>query len=365
MQPRNDSRESGNTEPDALVRRDVDLMKRAGAVFARLMHNPQAPNLLDYLDEKGMMIFAEIPVWGEGDPQVEADNPLARQWLREMIERDYNHPCIIGWSPGNELQRHHDYVRSMLAYIRKELDPHRLAAYISYSGAWDGVGPENDPITFGDIAMINVYNGNPVEFQRVAGILRERWPDKPVFFSEFGVAQIGADPAATIPRGDEIWAAISKPPCVIGGALWTFNDYRSDYKGTPVSGNREWGVVDEQRRPKAAYQQVRRWYCPVRSLELVGGAAVIQPRGSGEIPGYTLRGYSVRYVLRDRAGVEAGRGEIPVPVLKPGDPAWTAPIPGAREGLSVELSLFTPTGYDVCEVKTPLLKHQSPTSAQP
>ena len=101
----------------------------------------------------------------------------------------------------------------------------------------------------------------------------------------------------------------------------------------------------------------RRWYCPVRSLDVVGAAAVLQPRGHDEIPSYTLRGYTVKYVLRDRAGREAGRGEIPVPALKPGDPAWTAPLPGAKEGLSVELTLFTPTGYDVREVKTQLLKH--------
>jgi beta-galactosidase/beta-glucuronidase len=75
-----DSPATGNTEPDDLVRRDVDLMKEAGAVFSRLMHSPQAPNLNDYLDEKGLMTIAEIPVWGQGDPQVKPDNPLTKQW---------------------------------------------------------------------------------------------------------------------------------------------------------------------------------------------------------------------------------------------------------------------------------------------
>ncbi len=42
---------------------DVDLMKGASAVMSRLMHVPQAPNLLDYLDEKGMLIYCEVPVW--------------------------------------------------------------------------------------------------------------------------------------------------------------------------------------------------------------------------------------------------------------------------------------------------------------
>ena len=34
------------------------------------MHSPQAPNLQDTMDERGLMIVAEIPVWGQGDPQV-------------------------------------------------------------------------------------------------------------------------------------------------------------------------------------------------------------------------------------------------------------------------------------------------------
>ncbi len=68
----------GNTEPDELVNPDVDLMKRAGANFSRIAHNPQAPNLLRRLDEKGMLLILEIPIWGD-DPLAVPDNPLT--WL--------------------------------------------------------------------------------------------------------------------------------------------------------------------------------------------------------------------------------------------------------------------------------------------
>lgn len=321
----NDSPQTGNTEPDELVRRDVDLMRRAGAVFSRLMHNPQAPNLHDYLDEKGMMIIAEIPVWGAGDPQVKPHNPLTKQWLAEMIARDYNHPSIIGWSTGNEIEGHFDYVRTMNDYVRRELDPHRIVTYVSYTAFRPTQNPGNDGVTHSDVAMLNVYSGNPQSFHEKILKVRRDWPEKPIFMSEFGVKQIGAGKDATIPRFAEIWDAIGKEPYVIGGAVWTFNDYRSDYRETPPSGNREWGVVDVDRNPKAAYQQVRKAFAPVRSLTITSDRVRVEPRGRDELPSYTLRGYRLEWGEAKGSGVP--RSSIKVPDLVPGAPVWEFPLP--------------------------------------
>lgn len=343
-----DSNETGNTEPDSLVRKDVDMMKSAGAVFARLMHHPQAPNLLDCLDEKGMMIFAEIPVWGSDDANVKAGNPLAQQWLAEMIERDYNHPCIIGWSPGNEISNHFDYVRTMIDHVRVKLDPSRAAAYVSNTATRSNATPRNDPVTFGDVAFINVYSREPEIFRKAARILKSRWPDKPVFFSEFGVHQIGASPEATIPGCAAIWDAISSQPQVIGGALWTFNDYRSAYKGTPAAGNREWGVVTVDRRPKAAYGQVRQLFSPVRSLAIANGKIRIEPRAPSEIPSYAMRGYRLVWQAAFSDGTLKSSGEIMLPDLLPGDPAWETILPD--ESVS-KVGVVTPTGFEIASLK--------------
>ncbi len=339
-----DSLEAGNTEPDDLVRKDVDLMKRAGAVFARLMHYPQAPNLLDYLDEKGMLIYAEIPIWGGDDRDIVKDNPRTKQWLREMVERDFNHPSIIGWSPGNEIWNHFEYVRSMVSYIREELDGSRLAGYVSNSALHPPHHAGNDPVTFGEITMFNLYSADPNVFHGAAKTLRSRWPDKPVFFSEFGGGQIGASPDALLMNGEEIWKGISAEPYVIGGALWTFNDYRSAYKGTPASGNREWGVVDVHRNPKAAYGQIRKLYSPVSSLVIADGKIRLQPRSMAEIPAYTLTGYKLVWEANGKTG------EILLPVIKPGDPELTFALPAPE---LTALRLMTPTGYDVADATIP------------
>lgn len=327
-----DSNRTGNTEPDALVRQDVDLMKRSGAIFSRLMHSPSAPNLLNYLDEKGYLIFAEIPVWGDGDPNMIPHNPLTQQWMREMIERDYNHPCIIGWSMGNELRQHYAYVDSMIQYTRT-LDPHRLANYVSFTGSKSF--PTNDPISVSDLLMYNTYGGNN---GALAQNLRGKWPNLPIFFSEFGASQIGTGTNAVIPGMDKRFHTLEGLPYVIGVSVWTFNDYRSNYKGTPASGNREWGVVTVDREPKPAYWQMRKVFSPVNSFMVSNGVICVMPRRADEIPSYTLRGYKVKWE----------GGEIRLPGLAPGDPLWTSDVK-IKPGTVVKL--ISPTGYDVAETK--------------
>jgi beta-galactosidase len=338
-----DHRAYGNTEPDHLVKLDVDLMKRYGGNLMRIMHAPSAPNLLDYLDEKGVMIIAEIPVWGEGDPNVIPDNPRTKQWLREMIARDYNHPSIIGWSPGNELLRHYDYVKSMIDYARRELDPHRLHTYISFSGVRKDYTPANDPISVSDLIMHNSYGPNP---GLTVETLARKWPGRPVFISEFGARQFGEQLTARIPGLDERWHTLEGLPGLIGVSLWTFNDYRSNYRGSEPGELRSWGIVDLWRQPKEAVRDIARLHSPIRSLRTLGDTARLLPRRADEFPAYTLRGYHLLWEWRGPDGKTLVGGVVALPDIAPGSAALTIPLtgrPAAAEGAL--LTLVTPTGY--------------------
>lgn len=164
--------------------------------------------------------------------------------------------------------------------------------------------------------------------------------------SEFGVAQIGAGEAAEVPRFDEIWAALAEEPYVIGGALWTFNDYRSDYEGTPASGNREWGVVDVERNRKGAYQQVRRAFSPVQELAFGDRIIVLTPRGVDALPSYTLRGYRLEWVAGGAGNGGKTSGVIELPVIKPGSRPLDFSLP---TGALKSVRLITPTGYAVAD----------------
>lgn len=256
----------GNTEPDALVLRDMEDIKSIGANFARLMHAPNSENLLDICDRLGFLIIGEIPVWGDNDPQSFPGNPVTKQWLKEMIERDFNHPCVVGWSVGNELRdpvvpwaektltpEQYGYVNSMLDYVEK-LDPDRLKTYVSITAYNKPASLDNEPFEKLDFMSINSY-GDAVERAMNA---HKQFSGKPIFVSEIGLKQIGGSRDSRL--DDKLVGYMKKLrdfPFVTGFSIWSYNDYRSNYKGTPESGFREWGIVDEQRNKKEAYYQLK------------------------------------------------------------------------------------------------------------
>ncbi|WP_017444849.1 glycoside hydrolase family 2 protein [Gayadomonas joobiniege] len=259
----------GNTEPADLVAADMQDLKTLGARFSRLMHAPLAKNILQWCDRNGYLLVQEIPVWGDDDPQTFANNPVTKGWLDEMIKRDFNHPSVIGWSVGNELRDpappwgkktltddQFAYVESMLEHL-DTLDPNRLKTYVSLTAFSSLANKTNEPFDKLDFISINSY-GNLLK--KVAST-HKNFPGKPIFVSEVGTKQIGAGESADL---DEALLSdlrqLKSYPYVVGFSLWSYNDYRSDYKGTPESGFRAWGVVDEQRNKKAAYFSLQKLF---------------------------------------------------------------------------------------------------------
>ncbi len=92
----------GNAIPDSLHRRDIVSIKAMGANFVRLAHYPQDPEIYRACDELGLLVWDELP-WcrgGVGDAEWKSHT---RRLLREQIDRNRNHPSIILWSLGNEM----------------------------------------------------------------------------------------------------------------------------------------------------------------------------------------------------------------------------------------------------------------------
>ncbi|MDR1810274.1 MAG: hypothetical protein LBR34_07720 [Prevotella sp.] len=328
-----DHRAYGNTEPDYLVRRDILAIKELGGNLARMMHAPLAPNLLDFCDSIGFLLIAEIPVWGQRDPNAFADNPQAKRWMREMIQRDYNHPSIIGWSVANELgdtvnhlsnmtmtAAQAAYVRSMSKYIKTELDSTRLITSASFTAFRRLANDDNEPIDALDIIGVNCYGTAPQQLRAV----HEKWPDKPVFATEFGKGMIGLSLNSKLHKNLALFQdTISRClPYVAGVSLWSFNDYRSNYKGSTPSQNRSWGVVNEWRQRKQAFSELQKLYAPISELAInrEKDAVIISlsPKQQGELPNYILRRYKLAVTQLDTDGQEINRQLIALPEIKPG-----------------------------------------------
>ena len=97
---------------DADLRRDIELSKAAGFNGARLHQKVFEERFHYWADRLGYLTWGETPSWGvaflsgasnpyTGAIAFEGISNLLHEW-REVIERDYNHPSIIAWTPTNE-----------------------------------------------------------------------------------------------------------------------------------------------------------------------------------------------------------------------------------------------------------------------
>ena len=114
--------------------RKVRILKEAGFNAIRSSHNPASKDLLEACDRLGMYMMDEfLDHWlVHKNPYDYADADFRKYWeqdLRAMVLKNYNHPCVIMSSIGNEiselaLPEGQDYCKKMAEFVRS-LDPSR------------------------------------------------------------------------------------------------------------------------------------------------------------------------------------------------------------------------------------------------
>jgi len=137
----------GAAMPDSLHRRDMKMIKEMGANFVRLAHYPQDPEVYRACDELGLIVWDELP-WCRGGMGGQEWQANTKRLLSEQILQNENHPSIIFWSLGNELNWLPDFPGgddpdSLNAFLRElndlahRLDPTRLTAMRKYYAGAD------------------------------------------------------------------------------------------------------------------------------------------------------------------------------------------------------------------------------------
>ena len=109
---------------DAALKRDIELSKAVGFNGARLHQKVFEPRFLYWADTLGYLVWGEFPNWGAnvGTPQV--DLPIHDEWL-EIVQRDRNHPAIVGWCPFNETGAPSGPLQNAIVYATRQADPTR------------------------------------------------------------------------------------------------------------------------------------------------------------------------------------------------------------------------------------------------
>lgn len=86
---------------DAELEADVDRSMAMGFNGARLHEKVFEERFLYHCDRKGYLVWGEYPNWGLNSSRKESIYGILPEWLEE-IDRDFNHPALVGWCPFNE-----------------------------------------------------------------------------------------------------------------------------------------------------------------------------------------------------------------------------------------------------------------------
>ncbi|MBS1529932.1 MAG: glycoside hydrolase family 2, partial [Bacteroidetes bacterium] len=87
---------------DSDARQLIDEAKELGCNFVRLVHYPHDEHQIRYAEEKGVMVWEEIPLWQDIDFKDTSVRAKASLMLKEMVKRDQNRCNVIFWSIANE-----------------------------------------------------------------------------------------------------------------------------------------------------------------------------------------------------------------------------------------------------------------------
>lgn len=304
----------GMAEPEEQLEKMLLCLKESGSVLTRF-HWQQDEWVYNWCDRHGMLVQEEVPFWGKSQPPKAGEQQwkIFREQMQEMVTFHRNHPSIIFWGVGNELdgqcEENIQYIKDAVAYTHM-LDSDRRVNYVSNTIF---KGHALDGTTDGDVMMVNDYIGTWHEgydqYEEWDAIVRQN-PDKPVIPSEFGLCE----PAFS--GGDERRDAIFREkmacyrnyPNIAGTIYFCLNDYRT-HMGEDGKGKwkkRVHGSADLYGQPKPSYYTVQKEYSPL-ILEVEEKMVKIKCRN--DLPSYTVRGYSLKW-----------KGQkLTIPDLKPGD----------------------------------------------
>jgi len=208
----------GSATIDRAEERRVELMKANGFNAIRASHNPPSKQFLDACDRLGVLVMDEA-----FDQWVRPKNPqdyslYFKEWwkkdLKSMIYRDRNHPSVIFWSIGNELNERAD---SIGYAIRKELvaEAHRLDStrpvtegvcefWDHWGRKWETAAPVFEDL---DVAGYNYL-------QKAFESDHAEYPDRIIVSTE-----------SYAPEAYAFWQGVEKHSYVIGDFVWTGMDH--------------------------------------------------------------------------------------------------------------------------------------------
>jgi beta-glucuronidase len=251
--------------------------KELGCNFVRLAHYPYNEAMTRLADRLGLLVWSEIPVYGNIAWQNPATLENAEEQLRDMILRDRNRASVIFWSIANETPLEPgrlEFLQALAAYAR-QLDSTRLITAAMNHTEQTGENSRllSDPLCeFLDVLGLNEYlgwyEGNPEDADDT------QWTtayDKPLIVSEFGAGALSGKRGDAQTRWSERYQAnlyqhqikmLRQIPSLAGMSPWVLMDFHSPRRllaGIQDYHDRK-GLVSDRGQRKQAFYVLQKFY---------------------------------------------------------------------------------------------------------
>ncbi len=226
----------GTAVPDRSYERRLEILKEYGCNAIRTSHNPPSPEFLDLCDKMGFLVIDEaFDKWKSGYYGKYFEEGWKKD-LNDMLKRDRNHPSIVMWSIGNEVQEQNDTtghgpaVARMLRKFVNETEPTRPVT-VAIAPADVNKRPYNK---YGFTEVFDVVGYNYQEPWLLKD--KKQFPNRIFFISEAFPYYTGRSNSLRDYKPQNPWYFVAGNDFVFGQFIWAGVDYLGESAGWPSTG---------------------------------------------------------------------------------------------------------------------------------
>ena len=305
-------------------REDIELICEMGANTIRLAHYQHAQYFYDLCDEKGLIVWAEIPYISS---HLEKGVENTKTQMTELIAQNYNHPCIVTWGLSNEI--------TMSGASPAVVENHKMLNDLVHS--MDKTRPtteavvtmcsmDNEYVHISDIVSYNHYfgwyGGNVNMYGPWFDKFHEKYPDKAIGISEYGCEALNWH-ATDIVQGDyteeyqayyheELIKQIAVRPYLWATHVWNMFDFAADARaeGGENGMNHKGLVTFDRKYKKDSFYAYQAWLSDKPMLHICSKRYVDRVEDKVKIKVYSNQDEVELFANGESVGVQK-KGEFP------------------------------------------------------
>lgn len=305
-------------------REDIELICEMGANTIRLAHYQHAQYFYDLCDEKGLVVWAEIPYISS---HLEKGVENTKTQMTELIAQNYNHPCIITWGLSNEI--------TMSGASPAVVENHKMLNDLVHS--MDKTRPtteavvtmcsmDNEYVHISDIVSYNHYfgwyGGNVDMYGPWFDKFHEKYPNKAIGISEYGCEALNWH-ATDIAQGDyteeyqayyheELIKQIAVRPYLWATHVWNMFDFAADARaeGGENGMNHKGLVTFDRKYKKDSFYAYQAWLSDKPMLHICSKRYIDRVEDKVKIKVYSNQDEVELFANGESVGVQK-KGEFP------------------------------------------------------